>query len=1454
MKSKLPMIGLLLASLCAKTLAQIPITTNMLPPVVGPYDQAYLPGAVSEATQAMAPSYGYPENFSGDNDVYTYVAGDKASKGQTFTTGPNPSGYILNSVTVRHIFWGTNFLSNGTYMSIPTGAALLFRFGTISGTTITSSILTTNAVYSGTALNMAGGSGTGIYFTFSLAGAGIGTLAPNTTYFFELASSGNPPYFELHNTGTNVSSPPFPPLYTNGTAFYGDTLANLDQSLTVNLPPFGGEFAFDANLAAVGAPSVAVSVSPSGALDGQPFTVTATVTPGLGTVTNVSVNLSGIGGPAAASLVLSSANVYTNTFTIPVNAPAETTNLAVTVIDTTPLKGSGGTGFTVLPNSDTWDGGSASGNNWSDAANWLGNLAPSLSGNTLTFAGTTRLTPNMDNNYSVSGLVFSNTAGNFTIGSSVNGTLTVGSGGIQDNSAGTQTLNVPVVLSAPQSFNVAGSGLILNSNVLGGVDIIATGGGAVTFDSPGTNVLEDLDANNGQVNISTGTVNVTDASGNQTMIENNSSVVVSGATLNIVDGGNGWLPIGVTAGGTGSLVLNSGAINVLDHWGTEVGNNSGQGILIINGGTFLNNDIGAVGLLIADGASPGGTINLNGGFLIVNHIGSGAGAGGNVYLNGGTLEPIASNAGFWTDSPIVNAYVRNGGVIVNTLGFNITIAQPLQHSNNGGDNAEDGGLAKLGTGILSLSGGYSYTGPNSVLGGTLSLSLAQVPATGGDLVVSNATLLLDASGGTAMPAGNVTLNAANLDLTNSASASTISGTGNLTISSNIILNLNYGELSGSNPGAAVIAAAGTVSVTGQNNVINITGTGFTVGQFPLLKYGSGSLASISGFTLGTLPPGVNGVLVNNTGNKSVDLNIQFIGQTLTWYGASSGGSALPNWDINTSANWNSGASKYLEYNGNTFGDLVTFDDTLDTTINPPSTNVILTTVLDPSKITMNNSTYPYTFSGPGSLTGSGSLTLNGSSSLTLTTSNQYSGGTFINAGTLVITNDNELGISNGPLTLNGGTLQIKASTASIRPLTVASASTVDVVTGVTAQFSGPISGPGDWTLPDFGMLTFSPAQTNAIGDLDVRNGQVNVASGTVNVTDASGTLTMIENNGVLVVSGGTLNIFDGGNGWFPIGVTAGATGAVVVAGGTINVLDHWGTEVGNNSGSGLLTINSGTYLNRDIAGIGLLIADASSPGGTINLNGGLLIVNSLGAGAGAGGNFYFNGGTLEPVANNGGFWNNSAKITASVRNGGASVNTAGFNVTIGQPLLHSTVVGDSAIDGGLTKAGAGTLSLAGADSYNGNTVINGGVLNLAQSAATLAAGSTVKIASGAQLELANSVVTNTVASFVLNGVTNHAGLYTSANSSGYITGPGYLLVTTGSAGPSGPGTITNSFSAGVLKLSWPAGQGWRLQVQTNSMSKGLGTNWVYLSDGTVSSTNITVNPASPTVFFRLTYP
>ena len=55
----------------------------------------------------------------------------------------------------------------------------------------------------------------------------------------------------------------------------------------------------------------------------------------------------------------------------------------------------------------------------------MGGYPPAYAGDPLTFAGTAGLTPNMDTNYTVPSLTFSNNAGSFDIGSANGSTLTL---------------------------------------------------------------------------------------------------------------------------------------------------------------------------------------------------------------------------------------------------------------------------------------------------------------------------------------------------------------------------------------------------------------------------------------------------------------------------------------------------------------------------------------------------------------------------------------------------------------------------------------------------------------------------------------------------------------------------------------------------------------------------------------------------------------------------------------------------------------------------------------------------------------------------------------------------------------------------------------------------------------------------------------------------------------------
>ena len=90
------------------------------------------------------------------------------------------------------------------------------------------------------------------------------------------------------------------------------------------------------------------------------------------------------------------------------------------------------------------------------------------------------------------------------------------------------------------------------------------------------------------------------------------------------------------------------------------------------------------------------------------------------------------------------------------------------------------------------------------------------------------------------------------------------------------------------------------------------------------------------------------------------------------------------------------------------------------------------------------------------------------------------------------------------------------------------------------------------------------------------------------------------------------------------------------------------------------------------------------------------------------------GGTLEARVNNANFLGDSAGhwdgISVRAGAGGARFDTAGFNISVLKPILSGV-----ANDGGVANRGAGTLTLQGANTYNGPTQVSGGTLVIQKS-------------------------------------------------------------------------------------------------------------------------------------------
>lgn len=325
----------------------------------------------------------------------------------------------------------------------------------------------------------------------------------------------------------------------------------------------------------------------------------------------------------------------------------------------------------------------------------------------------------------------------------------------------------------------------------------------------------------------------------------------------------------------------------------------------------------------------------------------------------------------------------------------------------------------------------------------------------------------------------------------------------------------------------------------------------------------------------------------------------------------------------------------------------------------------------------------------GPISGTGFVRLEANGTVTFNQANTYSGSTTIG---------------------NGGTLSV-ATGGSIFPTTGAA---------LNLGSSGT------------GTLQYDSASTSRFGTIIVGNGTNN--GGTLNQT--AGTITgtsLILNNsfsgtgrGTVALSGGTMTI----SGVSTISSTT--TGNTIVSTFTIsneavfnanNGLRLTGAPAAGRSASGRFIQDGGTVTIGGTTGL-LLVQGTSTNtltrlgqydlnAGTVNVN---TITNTSTSAADALATFNFNGGTLRPTASSTTFWEARPQTTANVRDGGAKIDTAGFDITISQPLLKFA---GSTTDS-LTKDGLGKLTLAGTNTYTGATTVNAGTLEVTGSLAATA--------------------------------------------------------------------------------------------------------------------------------------
>lgn len=258
------------------------------------------------------------------------------------------------------------------------------------------------------------------------------------------------------------------------------------------------------------------------------------------------------------------------------------------------------------------------------------------------------------------------------------------------------------------------------------------------------------------------------------------------------------------------------------------------------------------------------------------------------------------------------------------------------------------------------------------------------------------------------------------------------------------------------------------------------------------------------------------------------------------------------------------------------------------------------------------------------------------------------------------------------------------------------------------------------------------------------------------------------------------------------------------------------TSGGSNPGDNLSLVKSGSGTFT------LAKANGNTYANGTTINGGTLLVNNTtGSGTGTGDVAVNSGGTL---GGTGSIAGNVAVNAGGSLAPGASIGT----LTVGGTLtLDALSTNTFEVDGSIPTNDVVVL---------GSTVAYGGVLKIVPTG-SFTNGQMFTVFSGV-----GATAPSNFASIVSTGGT------TFSFTNGILT-----VVSAGPVTPP-PTLLTNSVSGSTLSLSWPSGQGWRLQQQTNALSVGLRTNWADVTPGSASSTNITVDKTRPTTFYRLTYP
>uniref|UniRef100_UPI003F80D3E5 autotransporter-associated beta strand repeat-containing protein n=1 Tax=Xanthomonas sp. 0924 TaxID=2835534 RepID=UPI003F80D3E5 len=810
-------------------------------------------------------------------------------------------------------------------------------------------------------------------------------------------------------------------------------------------------------------------------------------------------------------------------------------------------------------------------------------------------------------------------------------------------------------------------------------------------------------------------------------------------------------------------------------------------------GTLQKLDTGTL-VLSAANTYTGGTA-LGGGTLVLGDAQA---------LGTGTLTAAAGTS-LDTDQALAvgNAVVLDGAVTL--LGSNdLALTGAISGA---------GSVIKTGAFTLTLSGNNSYAGGTALSDGTLSIGSNNALGTGSLSVVGDAVL----TNPVAATVGNAVVLGAALSVDNPADltlAGDISGSGALIKTNTGTLTLdgsssytggttvNAGTLVGDS--ASLQGAIVDNATLAFNQVADGVFTGSITGTGSVIKDGAGALVlnGANGYTGGTTITA--GTLIGDTSSLQGDIanNAALVFNQNTggvYAGTLSGTGSLQK--------AGTGALQLLGPNTYTGGTVISAGSLIG------NTTSLQGNIVDNATLVFDQAS-DGVFAG--AVSGTGSVVKQGTGALTLAEAGNYSGGTVLASGSLVLGDAQALGT--GTLTAATGT-----TLDTDQALTVTNA--VELAGAVAFAGSNDLTLTGAVT--GTGGLIKNGVSTLTLDGSSSYTGGTTVNAGTL-VGDSASLQGAIVDNATLVFNQvadgvftgsitGTGNVIKDGAGALLLNGANGYTGGTTITAGTLigdttslqgDIANNaalvfnqntGGVYAGTLSGTGSLQkagtgalqlLGPNTYTGGTVISAGSLIGNTTSLQGNIVDNATLVFDQAsdgvfAGAVSGTGSVVKQGAGALTLVAPN----------TYSGGTTIASGSLIGTTTSLqGNIVNNATLVFDQAGDGTfagnitgsgtLIKNGAGAVTLDGVNAYLGGTTINAGTL----------IGDTESL----QGNIANAGAL--VFQQTANGT--YAGIL-SGTGSLLKDGVGTLLVTANSSGFTGPTTIV----AGTLSVGNPANPG-----------------------------------------------